>query len=84
MTIFSVFLLTLVTPTAAANGTTTMSAGVPTIQVKEEKIARRDALWLCRYICVCATQRVFVRYIWQVLYNIFNFHVESSTVFPMR
>lgn len=56
--VFSVFLLTLVTPTAAANGTTTMSAGVPTIQVQEERRARRDALWLCRYMCVSATQRV--------------------------
>lgn len=58
--VFSVFLLTLVTPTAAANGATTMSEGVPTIQVKEERRARRDALWLCRYMCVCATQRVLI------------------------
>lgn len=67
--IFSVFLLTLVTPTAAANGTTTMSEGVPIIQVKEERRARRDALWLCRYMCVCATQRVLVFSIFMGIFN---------------
>lgn len=82
MTIFSVFLLTLVTPTAAANGTTTMSEGVPTIQVTEERRARRGALWLCRYIYMCVQPNVFCSV--YILYNIFNFHVESSTVFPMR
>eukprot|EP00729_Bicosta_minor_P014775 gene14775-28688_t len=44
MTIFSVFLLTLVTPTAAANGTTTVSAGVPTIQVDTSAVAAA-AVW---------------------------------------
>eukprot|EP00729_Bicosta_minor_P010387 gene10387-28144_t len=42
--VFSVFLLTLVTPTAAANGTTTMSAGVPTIQVDTIAVAAA-AVW---------------------------------------
>eukprot|EP00729_Bicosta_minor_P026282 gene26282-29500_t len=42
--IFSVFLLTLVTPTAAANGTTTMSEGVPIIQVDTSTVAAA-AVW---------------------------------------
>lgn len=79
--IFSVLLLSLVTSTAAANGTTTMPEGVPTIEVNDAWRVRRDALWQCR---MCATKSVVFLYIHtpeSIQFKILHSHVGCYRIF---